>query len=61
MMDEKERTCILCGGREEMLGFICSACQEKIQREAVGKRREMRKEAERALRKHGVNPDHHKK
>ena len=48
-MAEKERVCILCGKREMMHSYICGACQEKIQGEAVGKRREMRKEAQRAL------------
>jgi predicted nucleic acid-binding Zn ribbon protein len=60
-MVEKERTCILCGRKEEMQSYICSACQDKIQREAMGKRQQMRKEAERALRKHGVDPDNNKK
>lgn len=53
---ERTRTCILCGAKENMAGYICSVCQEKIQSEAAGKRREMEKEAERALKKYGVNP-----
>jgi hypothetical protein len=34
-MSEPKRTCILCGEKEQMVGYICLSCQEKIQREAV--------------------------
>ncbi len=60
-MAERERVCILCGKKEEMLSYICPACQDKIQREVMGRRREMRKEAEQALRRNGVVPDQDKK
>ena len=48
-MAEKERICILCGKREVMHSYICGSCQEKIQGEAMGKRREMREEAQQAV------------
>lgn len=54
-MTEREKVCILCGKKEVMLGFICLACQDKIQREATGKRSEMRKEAQKAMIKYGIN------
>lgn len=59
-MAEKLRTCILCGNREVMTGYICSFCQEKIQKEATGKRREMLEEARMALKRNGINPDDNK-
>lgn len=40
-----------------MLSYICIACQDKIQKEVMGKRLEMREQAEKALRRHGVNPE----
>ncbi len=55
-MEEKFRTCILCGKKEPMLGYICIGCQEKIQKEAMGRRKEMREAAETALRSCGVTP-----
>ncbi|HUT54933.1 MAG TPA: hypothetical protein VM658_16200 [bacterium] len=60
-MTERERVCILCGKKEEMLGYMCPACQDRIQREVMGKRREMRQEAERVLRRNGVVPAGDKK
>jgi hypothetical protein len=56
-MGERERVCILCGKKERMLGYMCPACQDKIQREVMGRRKEMRKESEKALRRNGVVPD----
>ena len=52
-MEEKERTCILCGGRQEMLGYICPGCQERIQKEAIKKQREVRGETEKVVAGHG--------
>ena len=56
-MSEREKVCILCGKKEVMPGYICSTCQEKIQQEAIGKRREMRREAYKAMIKYGINPE----
>jgi hypothetical protein len=53
-MEEKERTCILCGGRQEMLGYICPGCQERIQKEAIAKQREVRGETEMEVAGHKV-------
>jgi hypothetical protein len=46
-MAEREKVCILCGQKEIMLGYICTACQEKIQSEVVDRRREMILKAQR--------------
>ena len=61
VMSERKRICILCGKKEEMHSYICSNCQDKIQREVMGKRAQMRKDAEKELRSYGVNPDNNKK
>lgn len=50
-------TCILCGARQVMLSYICTGCQDKIQREVMGSRTEMVREARDTLRKYGINPD----
>ena len=44
-MDEREKICILCGAREVMPGYICTACQERIQQEVVDQRENMRQAA----------------
>ena len=43
-MVEKDRKCIFCGKREEMVGYICPACQDRIQREVINKNMQARKE-----------------
>jgi hypothetical protein len=54
-MNEREKVCILCGKKEVMVGYMCGYCQDRIQKEAVGKREKMRQEADTAMRKHGEN------
>ena len=44
-MPEREKVCILCGKKEVMVGYICMACQDRIQKEAVEERRQMLQEA----------------
>lgn len=59
-MTEREKICILCGKKERMLGYICMACQDRIQTEAVDSRQSMRLEAN--CDYHGDDPDdEHKK
>ena len=60
-MAERERVCILCGKREEMHSYICSQCQDKIQREVMLRRSQMRKKAEKELKSYGVSPVLNKK
>jgi len=57
IMAERERVCILCGRKEEMESYICRSCQDRIQKEVLGKRREMKRAAEKELMKFGVKPD----
>ena len=54
-MQEKDRTCILCGNREVMIGYICRNCQERIQKEAIRNKVDEKKEFEQNLNKHGVS------
>jgi len=56
-MQEKERTCIFCGERQEMVSYICAACQDRIQRDAMKRNIEDKKRAEKALKKHGVDSE----
>jgi hypothetical protein len=49
IMSERKKTCILCGAKEVMDGYICSACQDRIQREVVMDRNQQRDEAQGAI------------
>jgi hypothetical protein len=56
MSDVKKR-CMVCA--KEMLtlkGGICEPCQERIRREALGDQAGMSHQADKELRKHGINP-----
>jgi uncharacterized Zn finger protein (UPF0148 family) len=57
-MAEKPRLCMICGLQEVETGSICPACQEGVKREAVGKQANLKQQAEREMRRHGVNPEH---
>ena len=56
-MNEKTRTCILCGKKELMPSYVCDSCQVKVRGEILGKKKWLRKEAEQALKQFGENPD----
>ena len=56
-MADREKTCILCGKKDIMHGYICTDCQDKIQREVVSFRREKLKQAEQAGKKRGADPE----
>ncbi|MFO8056117.1 MAG: hypothetical protein R6V10_02325 [bacterium] len=56
-MDERVRKCIFCGKEELMTTHICTECQEKIQKEVMLRRENMRKEALAAIKKYGSKPD----
>jgi hypothetical protein len=49
----KERRCIICGRSEVMPSFICQACRARIQGELLGKRKQIDREARKALTKYG--------
>lgn len=38
-------------------GGICSPCQEKVRREAMGEQASVRTQAEKELKRHGVTPN----
>ena len=55
-MADKPKVCMLCG-REVDTGSICAACSEGVRREALGKQANLKQQAEREIRRQGVNPD----
>jgi hypothetical protein len=54
-MAEQRKTCMLCGQDVES-GSICPACSEGVKREALGKQANLKQQAEREIRRQGVNP-----
>ena len=54
-MADKPKVCMLCG-REVDTGSICAACSESVKREALGKQANLKQQAEREIRRQGVNP-----
>lgn len=53
---ERKPRCMVCGKEKELAGGICEACKAMIRGEAADKRREIRKDAERELKKEGGPP-----
>jgi hypothetical protein len=60
-MADPEKKCMICGKAAPLKGGICDPCQERIRGEALGRQSGERGEAERELKKHGVNPRSGKK
>jgi hypothetical protein len=56
-MTEKPKLCILCGLEEVETGSICPTCSEGVKREALGKQANLKRQAEREVRRQGVNPE----
>ncbi|MBM3224043.1 MAG: hypothetical protein FJZ47_09605 [Candidatus Tectomicrobia bacterium] len=56
-MAEKPRMCMLCGMREVETSSICPTCAEGVKREALGQQITVKRQAEREIRRQGVNPD----
>lgn len=54
---EQKKKCLVCGKPALPQGGICAPCQERIRREAMGEKEELRSQAEKQLKKHGVVPD----
>lgn len=52
---------MICGKASPLKGGICDPCQERIRGEALGRQTGERSQAERELKKHGVNPGTGKK
>ena len=55
-MDKEQRKCMVCGKPTPLKGGICEPCQERIRREAMGGQADVRAQAEKELKKHGVIP-----
>ena len=56
-MEEKKKNCMVCGKPTLLKGGICEPCQERIRREAMGGQANVRSQAEKELKKHGITPD----
>ncbi len=56
MSEPKRKRCMVCGREKTFEGSICPECQASIRGEAMDKQRRIRKEAERDLKKEGVDP-----
>ncbi|MBI4487440.1 MAG: hypothetical protein HY694_00010 [Deltaproteobacteria bacterium] len=56
-MEREKKKCMVCGKVMQHKGSICEPCQERIRREAMGEQADVRGQAEKELKKHGVNPD----
>ncbi len=55
-MEQEKRKCMICGKATLLKGGICEPCQERIRREAMGKQADVRTQAEKELKKHGITP-----
>lgn len=55
-MQEKKK-CLVCGRQQPLKGGICDPCQERIRREALGEQANIRSQADKELKKHGVTPE----
>lgn len=55
-MAEQLKRCMLCGRQDVESGSICPACSEGVKREALGKQANLKQQAEREIRRQGVNP-----
>mgnify|MGYP001225530050 CR=1 FL=1 len=56
-MATETRRCMICGKEKEMTDTICDLCKAEIRGEAVDKHKQIKKNADRELRKEGVIPD----
>jgi len=57
-MEQEKKKCMICGKAMLLIkGGICAPCQERIRREAMGEQADVRGQAEKELKKHGVTPD----
>ena len=56
-MDKEKKKCMICGKDVPLKGGICEPCQERIRREAMGQQADIRTQAEKELKKHGVAPN----
>jgi hypothetical protein len=57
MAQTAKKMCMICGLQEVETSSICPACSEGVKREALGKQTDLRRQAEREIRRQGVNPE----
>ena len=55
-METAKKQCMVCGKVMELRGSICDPCQERIRKEALGERDNLRVQSEKELKKQGVTP-----
>ena len=55
-MADKPKMCMICGMREVETGSICPTCAESVKREAMGQQATVKRQAEKEIRRQGVNP-----
>ncbi len=56
-MEPEKKKCMVCGKLMVLKGGICEPCRERIRREAMGEQANIRTQADKELKKHGVTPD----
>ena len=56
-MAEQDTVCIMCGRHTAETRAICPACADSVKREALGQQTTLRRQAEKEIRRQGVNPD----
>jgi hypothetical protein len=56
-MAQEPKVCMICGLQEVETGSICPGCAEGVKREALGKQANLKQQAEKEMRRQGVNPE----
>ena len=56
-MADKPKMCMICGMREVETSSICPTCSEGVKREAMGQQSAIKRQAEKEVRRQGVNPE----
>ena len=56
MAQDRKPRCMVCGKEKELVGSICEECKAMIRGEAADKRHQIRKDAQREMKKEGVTP-----
>jgi len=55
-MAERKQRCMVCGKEKAFEGTICAECQAMIRGEAAEKGKQIRKDAEKEIRREGIPP-----
>jgi hypothetical protein len=59
-MAQTPKLCMLCGLEEVEIGSICPTCAQGVKSEALGKQIDLKRQAEREVRRQGINPEESK-